>query len=159
MMPSSQSYIVQQIEIWEKEKAQGHKPAEKVSLFCKAIAAVEQRTLKTLSPVTLEVILDRALLQSKERFSLLSSVTAEGKGLNFDELLQNDKFQNQQDEVIQALRHLLIEILTVIGNITAGILTKALFQALFEVSYDPNSHSESQSVRRIHSGRRNSENS
>ncbi len=155
---TSKAQIIQ-VEIWEKKNVEGLRISEKAELYCKAIYAVEQRTLKTLSSVTLEVVLDRALIQSQEKFSLLTSIKVLPKGLEFSDFLKSEHFQKPNEELIHALRHLLVEILTVLGNITAGILTKPLHDELSKVVYKPLNQPEQATVTRIHSGRRNSENS
>lgn len=159
MTGAHESDVTLQIEIWEKNKIEGLSTVEKLQLLRKALFVVEQRTLKTLSNVTLEVVLDRALHQSREKYELLSAVKLSSHSLNFDGLLEDGQFRDPQEECVQALRHLLIEILTVLGSITAGILTQPLYQELFAMTHDPMPDAENQKVTRIHSGRRNSENS
>lgn len=146
---------MQQVELWEIKVTQGLNDSQKAQLFCKAIFAVEERTLKTLSSVTLEVVLDRALHQCKKKYAFMSLVKIESKGLNFNELLNSEHFRNPTENLVEALRSLLIEILTVLGNITGGILSGSLYNELNKVQHDPTSDSLS----RIHSGRRKSENS
>ena len=122
-----------QVEIWEKQSACNLSLKDRIYLFEKAIHAIEKRTLMTLSSVTLRVVLDRVLHQCKEKFPQLVEIQLESESLNFDDFLFN--VQNKgSDEAIEALRYLLVELLSILGGLTADILTDPLHKALFEVT-------------------------
>lgn len=104
-------------------------PEERVLLLQKVILAVELRASVTLSQVTMLVVLDRVLRQSLEKFPVLSSVTSSNL-INFKNL---DTHKNPE-ELSTALRFLLLELLRVIGRITADILTTPLHQELIKVT-------------------------
>lgn len=121
------------IENWQNINIKDISLKTQVELFIKAIKAVEARTLKTLSSVTLMVILDRVLYQSKEKFPLLSAVTIEPKGMNFDGLISKNN-NHELPEILNSLRYLLVELLRVLGSITADILTEPLYKEIQKVT-------------------------
>ena len=125
------------VQDWEKKTAIGLPLTKRVELLEKAIHVIEQRALMTLSGITLEVILDRVLRQSHEKFPVLSDVSLINKHLSFQELLHTGK-NHKSEELIEALRFLLIEFITVLGRITADILTAPLHKELLKVTWtDP----------------------
>ncbi|GEM_PF-1730354 len=124
-----------QVEAWEKINTEGLPVEEQIELFGKAFYAIEKRTLKTLSSVTLQVVLERARLQSVEKFPLLSVVKLESGGLGFAGLVRNAKNENAE-KLIEALRYFLVELLNVLGNITAEILSEPLHKELHKVTRD-----------------------
>jgi hypothetical protein len=109
-------------------------PADQlVQLFGCAIQAIEKRSLVTLSSITVSVVVDRALHESKENFPILSEITTGPKGLNLDALHEMGT-HHTSEELREALRCLLVELLNVLGNITADILTIPLHRELMEVT-------------------------
>lgn len=120
---------------WENLNLKNLSQEQRVQLFAKAIAAIEQRSLRTLSNVTLLVIIDRAFHEAKEKFPVLEEVKAEITGVNFQGLLTKSK-QQKTPELTDALRFLLIAILRVTGNITGDILTGPLHSELMTVTAD-----------------------
>ena len=80
---------IKQVEAWERKNADGLSLEKQLKLFEKAFHAIEQRTLKTLSNVTFQVVLDRVLLQNTDKFPFLSEVKLEPQGLNFEVLIRN----------------------------------------------------------------------
>jgi len=122
-----------QVRIWETENAKGLSKEQLVPLFAKAILAVEKRSLVTLSSVTVMVVADRAIHESKEKHPILANIKIDPNGMDFSELL---KMNNSQvaEEACDALRYLLMEYLMVLGNITAQILTTALHRELMMVT-------------------------
>lgn len=105
-------------------------------LFIKAIQAVRQRSLSTLSRVTVAAVLERILYESKEKFPLLSPIVSDADGLHFNDFFEQVPSSKTED-LNNALEELLLEILEVFGKITAEILTKYLHQELMTVT-NPN---------------------
>jgi hypothetical protein len=122
-----------QVDDWIKQNA-GGLPAEKlVVIFGEAILAIQKRAGMTLSEVTLSAIFDRVLYTSQQKFTLLSKVKIESKGIVLDALL-DQAIDLERDEITGAFRFFLIELLTLLGNLTADILTKPLYRELFKVT-------------------------
>lgn len=123
---------IKQVEAW-KNKNIGLSDKELIQLFINGILSVRRRSLATLSNVTVTVVVDRVLLESQERFSILSEIKNDSGGLHFNKFLDaiNDfKPKDVQD----ALQEFLLELLEVFGKITAEILTKNLHQELMTVA-------------------------
>lgn len=115
------------------EKNVGGVPSEKLLIiFGEAIQAIQKRAGATLSEVTLSAIFDRVLHMSQQKFPLLSNVKIESKGIVLDALAGHAS-DLARDEITAAFRFFLIELLTLLGNLTADILTKPLYQELSKV--------------------------
>lgn len=142
--------IVKQVEEW-KTKNGSLTAVDLVISFIEAIQAIRKRTLLTLSNVTVCAVIDRTLFECKEKYPILTEITNNSEGLNFE------KFQNQiHDSSLadrqNALQELLIELLEVFGKITADILTKYLIQELMTVNLESiQKNSNAQTVRKLSS--------
>ncbi len=122
-----------QVALWEKKTFTRADARESALLFAKAIQAIERRAFETLSTITVSVVVDRALHETKEKFSILEAITSEREGIDFGDLLGGQVTGNR-DQLKNALRDLLIELLNVFGNITADILTEPLHRELMTVT-------------------------
>ena len=91
MIAHHSDYHIKMVDTWEKNNTNGLAFEIKAQLFIKAIQAVEQRTLMTLSNVTLSAILDRVLYECTAKFPVLSEVRIGIDGLIFDEILNAPK--------------------------------------------------------------------
>jgi hypothetical protein len=122
------------VQTWEKDAASGLTSVQQVRLLENAIRVVERRACLTLSNITLLVILDRVLHNSKEKFPTLAEISIESNSLNFFKL---HNFENNNlVEAIDGLRYLLIELLKVLSRITADILTIPLHNELLKVTWN-----------------------
>jgi hypothetical protein len=67
-MTVDQNYLhLKQINLWEEMNTQGLRPDQLVEIFGIAITAIEQRSLLTLSGITVQVVMDRVLQESREK--------------------------------------------------------------------------------------------
>ncbi len=118
---------------WEDKNAKDLGEGPHVQLFIRALDSIQNVARITLSRVTLKVIIDRVLHQSKAIYPMLGDVKIKDESLNFNDLLaQMDQYD--PDLLIPALRHLLIELLSILGRITADILTGPLHKELLSVT-------------------------
>jgi hypothetical protein len=146
---------LEQVEAWEKVNCENLSAQETVSIYSTAILAIRQRSLATLSSVTLTVVEDRALHQSLEKYPFLSEIKLLADGINFDDL-HKASGRIRVPELKEAMRHFLIEFLTVLGNITADVLTAPLHRELTQVTRESISKmNESQSTRVLRSVKTN----
>lgn len=122
-----------QIDDWIRQNASGLPSEKVVIIFGEAIQAIQRRAGATLSEVTLSAIFDRVLHMSQQRFTLLSKVKIESKSIVLDALIGSAS-DLERDEITDAFRFFLIELLTLLGNLTADILTKPLYQELSKVT-------------------------
>jgi hypothetical protein len=122
---------------WLEVRGGNLSPDQKVKLLKKAILAIEVRAAVTLSSLTLMVVLDRILRQSKEKLPLLAGVTIEDRVLNFQALAT----AGREAEAADALAYLLAELLRVLGRLTAEILTTSLHKELMDTNVNDSGES------------------
>lgn len=112
------------------ERADSSSPAERfLEVFEQGFNALWRRAHVTLGDVTLTAIVNRVLYQTAEKHPLLSSLTLDAAGLNTRELRQQVSHMDRE-ALAAGMRFGLLELLTVIGNLTGEILTPALHAAL-----------------------------
>ncbi len=134
-----------QVDAWIEKSVNGLSQAAQAQIFKDAVEVIEKRILATLSAITWNAILDRALIRSAQSFPLLSGIKIQLGGISIDGLLLN--LQDQKaNQVIEAFRFLLIEILTIVGNLTAGVLTEPLYRELFRFVANSNSRTDREDV-------------
>lgn len=105
-----------------------------VRLLEAALSAVWTRTGLTLGEVTLTAIAERVLYNATEKFPLFSALTVDpNRGVQFGELYERIS-SDQGRQLVNGIRFLLVDLLTVIGNLTAEILTPELHLVLFKVA-------------------------
>lgn len=115
------------------ERAGTGLPAERlVLLFEQGFAALWRRAYQTLGDVTLTAILDRVLYTATEQYPLLSALEIDLTGLRC-QALRARAASLAADQLAEGTRFMLVEFLTVLGNLTAEILTPALHSELSNV--------------------------
>lgn len=114
---------------WLAAEAQARSPEQVIALFEAGFHAMWSRAFVTLGEVTLGAIVDRVLLVVGDRHPLLSALRVESNGVRFERLLA-EAGALVPEQVRAAAEEVLTEFLTVLGNLTAEILTPALHAAL-----------------------------
>lgn len=104
-----------------------------LGIFEQGFGAVWRRAHATLGGVTLMAILDRVLYNAAGRFPLLAPLEMDESGLRTGTLRERIDGLDR-DQLEEALRFILVEFLTVLGNLTAEVLTPALHAALAKVA-------------------------
>lgn len=112
------------VNAWFGRVAYGHSVEALIQAFESTFAALWQRSLLTLGEVTLSAIVDRVLHTATEQHPLLASLEIASSGLRCEGVKSQVGLPHEQ--VSAAFRFVLVEFLTVIGNLTAQILTPAL---------------------------------
>lgn len=105
-------------------------PERMIHAFEEAFGAMWKRANLTLGDVTLGAIVDRVLYTAAERFPFLSDCEADATGLRCHTLRERAGVL-PREKVQESLRFVLVEFLTVLGNLTAEILSPALHAELF----------------------------
>jgi hypothetical protein len=123
------------VDAWMERTAQGSPPDRLIQLFERAFSALWRRAHVTLGEVTLGAIVDRVLYYASERYPVLSSLKVESAGICCVEL-QERAGGLPRDQLAEGLRFILVEFLTVLGNLTAEILTPALHAELSKVAQE-----------------------
>jgi hypothetical protein len=104
-------------------------PKRFLDAFQGAFDALWARACRPLGDVTLTAIVDRALATASEAFPALGTVRAEPRRRFFRDFRAR-ALHLSRGELAEAIRFVLVEFLTVLGNLTAEILTPALHAEL-----------------------------
>jgi hypothetical protein len=121
------------VESWLERSGKGLSPESLLRLFEAALGALWIRTKTTLGEVTLTAIAERVLHNASEKFPLLWSLKVEPtSGIQCRELRERIG-SVQASELREAVRFVLVELLTVLGNLTANILTPELHLEIYNV--------------------------
>ena len=105
--------------------------AEILRLFHTATEDVWNRAVTTLGTVTLTAIAERVLFKATDRFAFLATINPRPNGdTRWREVLHERLVSVPRNELIEGLTFGLTELLTVIGRLTAEILTEELHAAL-----------------------------
>jgi len=103
-----------------------------VEQFNEASAALWECSSETLGDVTVAAIAERVLLVSTERFPVLAPLAVlPSRGIQAPEDLVSEDTRSEQ-RLAAGLRFVLIETLSVLGNLTGGILNQEL-----HATFDP----------------------
>lgn len=116
---------------WLARRAANLTAAQQVALLDLGFTAVWNTAHQTLGSITLTAVVDRVLSTSAKDFPPLSQTRADFSGISFEAIYANG---TTPDQSVAALRSTLIELLRVLGAITAEILTPSLHAALAAVS-------------------------
>jgi hypothetical protein len=120
------------VDAWMQRAATDTRPEQLIQAFERGFAALWKRAQLTLGDVTLTAIVDRVLWNAAERYPFLSTLEVDTNGLQCRELRPNAP----QDRLAEGIRFVLLEFLTVLGTLTAEILTPALHAALSDVALE-----------------------
>lgn len=124
------------VDDWLERAGTGLPPTALLNLFERALSAIWVRTETTLGEVTLGAIAERVLLNASEKFPHFAALKVEpGGGIQLGGL--REQVRAGQDLLLRpGIRCVLAELLTVLGNLTAEILTPELHAALSSVTVD-----------------------
>mgnify|MGYP000953545481 CR=1 FL=1 len=120
------------VEAWVSTVAKNATAEELVALFAEALEALWRRAHVTLGEVTLAAIVDRVVVDAGERHPIVTRVTIGATGPRLDDVLEEARGL-APDELTAAFGQLISEFLTVLGNLTAEILTPALHDTLSRI--------------------------
>lgn len=135
---SDDSVHIKQVREWMKP-ASRVSPDQLAELFEKAMSALWHRTHSALGDITVAAIVDRVLYNATETHAILGSLKLGAQGVDFTEF-REQAGSLPDGELREAMQLVLVELLTVVGNLTAEILTPALHSELSRVSLrDPHS--------------------
>lgn len=106
-----------------------------LQLFERALDAVWHEAAESLGEVTLTAIATRVIFMSKERFPGLSGISIKADGISLDDLRERAGTSSAH-ELREPLRFLLTELLRVLGDLTANVLTPWLQAELSKVAME-----------------------
>jgi hypothetical protein len=110
-----------------------------IDAFESATAALWQRAHLTLGEVTLAAIVKRVLCSAESQFPFLSALKLDETKINCEQLRVTGPSLGL-DQLVDGIRFVLVELLTVVGNLTADILTPALHGELCNASPERPNH-------------------
>jgi hypothetical protein len=139
---------------WMSQVASGLPSTDLLRLLRGAFEVLWWRARFTLGDVTLAAIVDRVLHTASAQFPVLAPLTVETAGIRFDELNQRIDAV-LEDELAEGMSFALAEFLTVLGHLTAELLTPTLYEALSKVTLDTSERPERevQAQPRVREGR------
>lgn len=117
------------VEAWMERAAKGLPPARMLQAFERGFAALWRRAHRTLGDVTLAAILNRVLFNAAQQHPILSALELGATGLQCQALRERAE-SLRDDELAEGIRFVLVELLTILGNLTADILTPSLHAEL-----------------------------
>jgi hypothetical protein len=121
------------VDIWMREAANDLSADQLLQLSERAMAALWNRTYFILGEVTLTAITDRVLYNASEEFPPFELLKLEPSGINWQGLREQHEALDE-GELTEGIRFVLTEFMAVIGNLTAEILTPALYAELSKVT-------------------------
>lgn len=117
------------VSAWMTQAARGLSPFQRLALFDRAFAALFSRAGPTLGELTLSAAFERTLREVVLKFPQLSSLKVGAAGMSFLGL-RGDEHATGDVELTEALRFLLVELLTSLGSLTGEALTPLLHREL-----------------------------
>jgi len=119
----------ERVDAWLRAAPKQSTIEQSLARFEQALSAVLSRANQTLGEVTLLAILDRVLYVAAEQFPLVAELEVEATRVSCRKLLLQTR-ELSPELLNAALRFVLVEFLTVLGNLTAEILSPALHAEL-----------------------------
>jgi hypothetical protein len=107
-----------------------------IDAFEAAFFALWQRAHLTLGEVTLAAIVERVLCSTEDQFPFLSTLKLDETKIDCEQLRVTAP-SLRQEQLVDGIRFVLVELMTVVGNLTADILTPALHAELCNTSAEP----------------------
>jgi hypothetical protein len=120
------------VDAWMTRVGRDAPPPQLLRAFEQAFAALWKRALPTLGEVTLSAIVDRVLTGAAETFPPFATLDVDASGLRLEELKGREDGM-ERERLAAGLRSILVEFLTVVGYLTAELLTPSLHAELSSV--------------------------
>lgn len=131
VVPTDEPGHAEFVDAWLQQSEAARLPREAlVDLFERALHGLWMRTSTTLGEVTLTAISDRVLHNAAERLPAFASLRVEPSGRIHARELRDTVASVHHLKLLDGMRALLIEFLTVLGNLTAELLTPELHAEL-----------------------------
>jgi len=119
------------VDAWLERSLHGSAPANVVDVFRAAFEALWDRAATTLGSATLIAIAERVLATATAKHPFLLAVSSRSNGDSRWKQLLHDRLSSvPAPELIAGLQFALIELLTIIGRLTAEILSEELHAAV-----------------------------
>ncbi len=117
------------VDAWFERAAKGV-PVEQLSVaFEAAFTALWRRAHQTLGDVTLSAIIDRVLYVAAEQHPVMSALELDVAGVRWDAFRQRAA-SLRAEQLVDGVRFVLLEFLTVLGKLTGEVLSAPLHAQL-----------------------------
>src|SRR5438552_3434923 len=120
---------------WMEEVAKDAPVASLLLLFEAAWSALWRRAENAVGEVALGSIAELVRSKSVERYQFLSPLSLEADGISCKALLESAG-SLEKGEVQEGLRFMLVELLTIIGDLTDQVLTPGLYEELSRIALE-----------------------
>lgn len=117
-----------QVDAW-MNRVPTHPPELVIAALERSLGAVWNRARITLGDGSLAAVVERVLHDAAMRFPVFAAIGVDARGIRTVELNTRVKAEDVQ-ELREGMRFALIQLLSVLGNLTAEILTPALHASL-----------------------------
>ena len=122
----SRDPVAEFVDTWLARRTHGLSAGQCSRLFAQAASALFNRAHVTLGDVTVAAIAERVTATAAERFAFLEGLELWGGDVTGWDGLHGRAETLEREEVLRAARFVVIELITVLDRLTAGILTPAL---------------------------------
>lgn len=116
---------------WLAAEVHGLSTRERRRVFARALTALWRRAVRTLGQGALGAILDRVLFTAIDRYPLLTALELTGDRIRWVDEPSSGELAGEVE--LEACRFTLVELLTVVGIFTGGILSPPLHAELASV--------------------------
>jgi hypothetical protein len=127
------------VDTWMRRVGNGVPADRLIHVFERDFGALWRRAHQTLGDITLTAIADRVLYTAAEQFPFLASIEIDPVGLRCQDLRDRAEALDH-DLLVDGIRFVVVEFLTVLGNLTAQILTDALHAELSKARPETTDH-------------------
>lgn len=117
------------VDAWFERGAKGVPVEQLIVAFEAAFTALWRRAHQTLGDVTLAAIIDRVLYVAAEQHPAMSALTLDVAGVRWDAFRQRAG-SLRAEELVDGVRFVLLEFLTVLGKLTGEVLSAPLHAEL-----------------------------
>jgi hypothetical protein len=117
------------VDAWFERAAKGVAVEQLIVAFEAAFTALWRRAHQTLGDVTLAAIVDRVLYVAAEQHPVMSALALDVTGVRWDAFRQRAAAL-RAEELVDGVRFVLLEFLTVLGKLTGEVLSAPLHAQL-----------------------------
>jgi hypothetical protein len=118
---------------WVARSVDGRPAKRKLAMFERALAALWRRAQPTLGDVTLAALVERVLYTAAEQHALIAALKVRANGVDLG-ALRARAGELDEKEIAASLRAVLVDLLALLGSLTAGILAPGLRTELSNVA-------------------------
>jgi hypothetical protein len=121
------------VKIWAESLILNLSNEQLLDLFENAVGSIWRQTALTISDVTINAVFQRAVFLSSENFSILKKLRVDDDKIDFTELRAQKLLPRDSKEISRAFQCLIANFLTIVENLTAGLLTESIYREAFKI--------------------------